>query len=82
VRKQRHRAQADANHNEHQGYLDQHSDYGGQSCAGGCTPTEGRERKVYTLTARGRGAFEVAVDAWQEVTGYILKAVQVPQEGR
>lgn len=42
----------------------------------------GRERKVYTLTARGREAFEVAVDAWQEVTGYILKAVQVPQEGR
>jgi len=28
----------------------------------------GRERRVYTLTARGRDAFRVAVDAWMEVT--------------
>ena len=29
---------------------------------------QGRERKVYTLTARGREAFKVAVEAWMEVT--------------
>ena len=28
----------------------------------------GRERKVYTLTDRGRSAFRVAVEAWTEVT--------------
>ncbi|MHB1134201.1 MAG: PadR family transcriptional regulator [Chloroflexota bacterium] len=37
----------------------------------------GRERKVYTLTERGRLAFEVAVEAWQEVTDYVLQAVKV-----
>lgn len=39
----------------------------------------GRERKVYTLTPRGRKAFEVAVEAWQEVTRYILEAVEARQ---
>lgn len=29
---------------------------------------QGRERKVYTLTARGREAFKVAVDSWMEIT--------------
>lgn len=29
---------------------------------------QGRERKVYTLTERGRAAFKVAVEAWMEVT--------------
>ena len=29
---------------------------------------QGRERKVYTLTERGREAFKVAVEAWMEVT--------------
>jgi PadR family transcriptional regulator, regulatory protein PadR len=29
---------------------------------------QGRERKVYTLTDKGREAFKVAVDAWMEVT--------------
>ena len=29
---------------------------------------QGRERKVYTLTERGREAFKVAVGAWMEVT--------------
>lgn len=28
----------------------------------------GRERKVYTLTDKGRAAFRVAVDAWMEIT--------------
>ena len=28
----------------------------------------GRERKVYALTLKGRQAFMVAVEAWQEVT--------------
>ena len=37
----------------------------------------GRERKVYTLTPRGRLAFEVAVEAWKEVTDYVLQAVKV-----
>lgn len=32
----------------------------------------GRERKVYTLTDRGRQAFRVAVDAWMEVTQVLL----------
>lgn len=32
----------------------------------------GRERKVYTLTERGRKAFRVAVDAWMEVTQVLL----------
>ncbi|MDH7478575.1 MAG: PadR family transcriptional regulator [Syntrophomonadaceae bacterium] len=36
----------------------------------------GRERKVYTLTPRGRRAFLVAVEAWDEVTHYILEAVR------
>lgn len=40
----------------------------------------GRERKVYTLTEKGRRAFEVAVQAWQEVTQYVLEAVRVPEE--
>lgn len=31
----------------------------------------GRDRKVYTLTAKGREAFAVALEAWMEVTGYI-----------
>ncbi len=38
----------------------------------------GRERKVYTLTPRGRLAFEVAVGAWKEVTDYILQAIETP----
>lgn len=28
----------------------------------------GRERKVYTLTEKGRQAFKVAVEAWMEIT--------------
>ena len=29
---------------------------------------QGRERRVYTLTARGREAFKVAVESWMEIT--------------
>jgi len=38
----------------------------------------GRERKVYTLTDKGRVAFEVAVGAWKEVTDYIVQAMETP----
>lgn len=31
----------------------------------------GRDRKIYTLTDKGREAFAVAVEAWMEVTTYI-----------
>lgn len=37
----------------------------------------GRERKVYNLTPKGRRAFEVAVEAWEEVTGYITEALRL-----
>jgi PadR family transcriptional regulator PadR len=33
---------------------------------------QGRERKVYTLTRKGRDAFQTAVDAWLEATDCIL----------
>jgi PadR family transcriptional regulator PadR len=33
---------------------------------------QGRERKVYTLTGRGRKAFQTAVDAWLEATHCII----------
>ena len=33
---------------------------------------QGRERKVYTLTAKGRVAFQTAVDAWLEATDCIV----------
>lgn len=39
----------------------------------------GRERKIYALTPLGRKAFEVAMEAWQEVTTYILEAVEARQ---
>lgn len=34
----------------------------------------GRERKVYTLTERGREALRVAIDAWMEVTDALVAA--------
>ncbi len=34
----------------------------------------GRERKVYTLTGKGRQAYEVAVDAWRETTEALIEA--------
>ncbi|MHB0871194.1 MAG: PadR family transcriptional regulator [Chloroflexota bacterium] len=39
----------------------------------------GRERKVYTLTGKGRVAFEVAVEAWKEVTDYVAQAGDTSQ---
>jgi DNA-binding PadR family transcriptional regulator len=33
----------------------------------------GRERKTYTLTDKGREAFQVGVEAWLEVTGALLE---------
>lgn len=32
----------------------------------------GRERKVYTLTDKGRQAFKVAVEAWMEITDCLV----------
>ena len=34
----------------------------------------GRERKVYTLTDKGRAAFKVAVEAWMDVTSCLVDA--------
>jgi len=34
----------------------------------------GRERKVYTLTDKGREAFRVAVEAWMDVTRFLIDA--------
>lgn len=44
---------------------------GGYLCA---TPevVQGRSRKVYELTDKGREAFQVAVDAWLEATNCIV----------
>ncbi len=36
----------------------------------------GRERKVYTITPKGKRAYNVASDAWSEVAVYILRAVK------
>lgn len=33
---------------------------------------QGRERKVYSITRKGREAFQTAVDAWLEATDCIL----------
>ncbi|MFQ3786310.1 PadR family transcriptional regulator [Halomonas sp. A29] len=35
---------------------------------------QGRTRKVYALTDKGRDAFQVAVDAWLEATDCILES--------
>lgn len=35
---------------------------------------QGRSRKVYALTDKGREAFQVAVDAWLEATDCILES--------
>ncbi len=40
----------------------------------------GRERRVYSLTARGREAFRVAVTAWLEVTDRVLDAGRLAVE--
>ncbi|HYD31674.1 MAG TPA: PadR family transcriptional regulator [Azospirillaceae bacterium] len=41
----------------------------------------GRERKVYTLTDRGREAFKVAVEAWMEVTRCLIDSERVVADG-
>lgn len=33
---------------------------------------QGRERKVYSITQKGRDAFQTAVEAWLEATDCIL----------
>ncbi len=38
---------------------------------------QGRARKVYSLTQKGRDAFQVAVQAWQEATRCILDSRSV-----
>jgi len=40
----------------------------------------GRERKVYTLTDKGREAFRVAVDSWMEITQCLLDSGRVADE--
>ncbi|MCC7274977.1 MAG: PadR family transcriptional regulator [Alphaproteobacteria bacterium] len=40
----------------------------------------GRERRVYTLTGKGREAFRVAVDAWMEITGCLLETREMVAE--
>jgi len=42
----------------------------------------GRERKVYTLTAKGREAFKVAVEAWMDVTRCLVASEQVVAGGK
>jgi PadR family transcriptional regulator, regulatory protein PadR len=37
----------------------------------------GRERKVYTLTDKGRDAFKVAVEAWMDVTRCLIESGRV-----
>ena len=41
----------------------------------------GRERKVYTLTDRGRAAFKVAVEAWRDVTRCLIASEHVAEGG-
>jgi PadR family transcriptional regulator PadR len=41
----------------------------------------GRERKVYTLTERGRAAFKVAVEAWMDVTRCLIASEHVAEGG-
>lgn len=41
----------------------------------------GRERKVYTLTDKGRAAFKVAVEAWMEVTHLLIASQSLVDGG-
>jgi DNA-binding PadR family transcriptional regulator len=34
---------------------------------------QGRQRKIYAMTERGRAAFQVAVEAWMEVTQCLVQ---------
>ena len=42
----------------------------------------GRERKVYTLTPKGRQAFKVAVEAWMDVTRCLIDSPRVAGSAR
>lgn len=42
---------------------------------------QGRARKVYSLTEKGRDAFKVAVDAWLEATDCILASKAAVADG-
>ena len=42
----------------------------------------GRERKVYTLTQKGRAAFKVAVEAWMEITSCLVASESLIKSGR
>jgi DNA-binding PadR family transcriptional regulator len=41
----------------------------------------GRERKVYTLTDKGRQAFRVAVEAWMEITQCLVASERLIETG-
>jgi DNA-binding PadR family transcriptional regulator len=41
----------------------------------------GRERKVYTLTDKGRAAFKVAVEAWMDVTRCVVDSEKLVGAG-
>ncbi|RFA25548.1 PadR family transcriptional regulator [Alkalilimnicola ehrlichii] len=43
---------------------------------------QGRERKVYAVTDKGRHAFQIAVDAWLEATDCILASKAAAQAQR
>ena len=34
---------------------------------------QGRQRKIYAITERGRATFQVAVEAWMEVTQCLVR---------
>ena len=41
---------------------------------------QGRQRKIYAITERGRRAFQVAVEAWMEVTQCLVQSETVISE--
>jgi DNA-binding PadR family transcriptional regulator len=47
---------------EHGGYVTAHTEV-----------VQGRQRKIYAMTERGRQAFQVAVEAWMEVTQCLVQ---------
>lgn len=42
----------------------------------------GRERKVYSLTEKGRAAFRVAVESWMEITSSLAASEVLIRKGR
>jgi DNA-binding PadR family transcriptional regulator len=41
---------------------------------------QGRQRKIYAITDRGRAAFQVAVEAWMDVTQCLVQSECVMDE--